>query len=364
MALEVAYPSATVAWDCYVYSDTNEPMELDLGASFTVLVDGQGNAVATVAGGGTAAGIEEYGAPGTYVVQSWPLGGTAGTGALRADWYGVGTDGGTLPAFHEHIYDIRLAPSNGYCNLSDLPKYGLAGATNYYDSDDEGNAFIEQGWNWLNGQLEAILPDVRVPVATTSTGEYDQHLIAANAWMANYYLTSSRHRGETSALPEWILDFRYSAEAVITSIGSKNVVLEEQTSIVESGIGPVTAGTTNTGAARMHSDRFGYKGIYLGYDYERTYYVRIDAAAGDKDIDDCTFEWSMDGGVTMQATGIACSTDWTLLANNAHIRFERVGGTTDQLQLGDFWYFKCVPVEKRTAGGPQAARSVKGRRSG
>jgi len=363
VALRTTYPNGTVTFDVTTQNDTGDPMELELAVSYCVLTDGQSDVVGTIAGGGTADGIAAVaGVDGAYIVENWPLGGTAGTGVLMVTWYGVGTDGGTFSPYQENIYNIIPASTNGYCRLTDLPKYGLEGATNYYDSDDEGNSYIEQGWRWINARLEAILPDVAVPVATTSSGEYDQHLISCNAYITNYFLADSRHRGEYLEPPLWIQDFKESAEAILLAIGSSNVVLEEQTSLVESGIGPVTAGTTNTGNGTMHTDRYGFKGVYLGYDFERTYYVEIDAASGDKDLDDCTFKWSMDSGLTWENTGVTCATSWTHLSNNVHIRFARAGGTTDQFAVGDNWRFTCMPLRKKVAGGPRVAKTVRGRR--
>uniref|UniRef100_A0A6M3XSR7 Uncharacterized protein n=1 Tax=viral metagenome TaxID=1070528 RepID=A0A6M3XSR7_9ZZZZ len=364
MATPTTYPGGTVTFDWLIDNGVGGRMALDLSKTFVVLIDGQDTAIATIAGGGTATGIAAIsGAAGEYQVQNWALGGTAGTGVLRFGLYAVGTDAATVSPqpYWEEIYNIVSSPSNGYCVLSDLPKYGLEGATNYYSGDDDGNAFIEQAYGWLNRRLEAILPDVKVPVATTTSGVYDQHLVAINANMANYYLTRRRHGHEWNEEPPWISMFREDAETTLDAIGSRHIVFEEQTSAVESGIGPVTAGATNTGSSIFHSDRYGYAGVYLDSQYPRTFVVEIDAVGADSDVSDSTYKWSADG-VTWNTTGASCGTAWQELMQNAHIRWQRVGGTTDQVALGDRYTFTCTPLSKAVAGQPNSGRTVRMRR--
>jgi hypothetical protein len=365
MAIPQEYPNGTITWDTFADDGLGGRAEFDLGLTFCVLVDGQSTVIATVAGGGTETpGIGTI-TDGTfeYQVENWPLGGTTGTGVMQVSWYVIGTAGGTIAPypFSEYIYEILTSPSGGYCNLSDLPKYGLEGATNYYSGDDDGNAMIEQSYNWLNRRLEAILPDVSVPVATTTAGVYDEHLIAINALMADYYLASRRHRGEWSEEPPWITAFKEDALFTLDAIGSRNVILTEQTSGVESGIGPVTAGATNTGSSVFHSDRYGYNGVYLDSQYPRTFVVEIDAVGANSDISDSTYKWSADG-VTWNTTGASCGTAWQELMQNAHIRWQRVGGTTDQVALGDRYTFTCTPLSKSVAGQPNSGRTVRMRR--
>lgn len=245
----------------------------------------------------------------------------------------------------------------GYCSLDDLARYGLEGATNYYADATEGSVYIAQGYDWLNRRLEALLPDVAVPVATTSAGVYDQHLIECNALMTNYYLASRRHRGEWSEEPQWIVAFKDDALYVVDAIGSRHVILEEQTSGVESGIGPVTA-ATSVGSALFHSDRYGYNGPYTDNQYPRTFVVEIDSAGADADLADSTYKWSADG-VTWNATGIQCGTAWRELMQNVHVRWERVGGTVNQVLAGDQWTFTCTPLSKAVAGQPNSGRTVR-----
>ena len=364
MAIPTTYPNGTVTWDVIADDGVGGRMAFDLSKTFCVLIDGQDTAIATVAGGGTAAGIAVVaGDEGAYQVENWALGGTAGTGDLTANWYAVGTDAATVAPqpYTESIYTIVTSPSNGYCDLSDLPKYGLEGATNYYASEDEGNGFIEQGYNWANRRLEALLSDVAVPVGTNDAGVYDQHLIEMNALMTNYYLMSRRHRGEWSEEPPHITMFRDDAFAILDAIGSRHIILEEQTSGVESGIGPVTAGSTNTGLSIFHSDRYGYNGVYLDSQYPRTFVVEIDAVGADADVGDSTYKWS-DDGVTWNAGGVSCGVEWQELMQNAHIRWERVGGTVDQVALGDRYTFICTPLRKAVAGQPNRGRTIRMRR--
>jgi hypothetical protein len=364
MAIPREYPNGTITWDTYADDGLGGRAQFDLGQTFCVLIDGQDVAVATVAGGGTEAGIGSI-AHGTfeYQVENWPLGGTVGTGVMQAAWYVIGTGGGTIAPypFYEYIYEIVTAPSGGYCNLYDLSKYGLEGATNYYSSDDDGNAMIAQAYNWLNRKFEAILPDVSVPIATNADGLYDEHLIGMNAGMANYYLARRRHRGEFREEPPWIQMFREDVYMTLDAVGSRTIILTEQTSAVESGIGPVTAGT-NTGSAVMHSDRYGYNGHYTGEEYPRDFVVEIDVVGTDADVDNSTFRWSPDGGITWSNTGVACSLGWIALVDNANIRWARVGGTTDQVAVGDRWSFTCTPLRKAIAGQPRRARSHRGLR--
>ncbi|MBU8871380.1 MAG: hypothetical protein KOO60_11000 [Gemmatimonadales bacterium] len=358
MAIPTTYPNGTVTFDVIADDGVGGRMEFDLSETFVTLIDGQDTVIATI---GPSAGVAVVsGDAGAYQVENWPLGGTAGTGDLTANWYAVGTDAATVSPqpYTESIYTIVTSPSNGYCDLSDLPKYGLEGATNYYASEDDGNSYIEQSFNWLNRRLEAILPDVDVPVATNSAGVYDEHLIGVNALMTNYYLASRRHRGEWSEEPPWITAFKDDAEQTLDAIGSRNIILEEQTSGVESGIGPVTPYATNTGLSVFHSDRFGYNGPYTDSQYPRTFVIEIDAVGADSDIDDSTFKWSSDG-VTWDSTGVSCGTAWQELMQNAHIRWARVGGTVNQVALGDRYTFVCTPLSKAVAGQPNAGRTVR-----
>ena len=245
----------------------------------------------------------------------------------------------------------------GYCSLDDLARYGLEGATNYYADAAEGTVFVNQAYDWLNRRLEALLPDVSVPVATNSAGVYDQHLIAMNALMADYYLARRRHGAEWNEEPPWISMFREDAERTLDAIGSRHIVFEEQTSGVESGIGPVTV-ATGVGSALFHSDRYGYNGPYTDSQYPRTFVVEIDSAGANADISDSTYKWSADG-VTWNASGVPCGTGWQELLYNAHIRWERVDGTLNQVLEGDQWTFTCTPLSKAVAGQPNAGRTVR-----
>jgi hypothetical protein len=367
MAIPREYPNGTITWDTYADDGLGGREEFDLDQTFCVLLDGQDAIVGTVGphGGTVTPGIGTV--PGgnyEYQVENWPLGGTAGTGVMQVSWYVIGTGGGTVAPypFSEYIYEIVTAPSGGYCNLYDLAKYGLEGATNYYSSDDDGNAMIAQAYNWLNRNLEAILPDVTVPIATNADGLYDQHLIDMNACMTIYYLARRRHGNEFLEEPEWISLYRDDVYRQLEAIGSRNIILSEQTSMVESGIGGVTVGTANVGSALMHSDRFGYKGVYQGEEFPRHFAIEIDGTGANSDISDSTFKWSADNGVTWTKTGVSCATGWIELVDNAHIRWERVGATTNQVIYADRWTFTCTPLEKAIAGAPRRARSHRGLR--
>jgi len=362
--VQTLYPSGSVSFDMQYKDDAGVLAYIGLDQSFVVLMDGQGAVQGTLSGSSTPAIANVSGTVGAYEVQQHPLGGTCGTGALSARWYCLGSSGGTISPFPfiEQIANIAIAPSAGYCTLSDLEQYGLSGAANYYDTDDEGNGIIEQGFNFINSRLQALLPDVSVPVATNSAGVYDEFLIACNAYFANYYLAQNRHRGEHFEMPDWITDFRAAGEGLLDAIGSRNLVFEEQTNKVESGIGPAVAGTNNQGAGLFHSDRYGYVSLYSGADYEKTYVVKIDSEGATRDLDDSTFKWSSDNGVNWSYTGISCDTGWMLLEDGVHVRFERVGGLTNQVYADDIWVFTCVPLRKTIAGQPNAARSPRMRR--
>lgn len=362
--MQTVYPSGTVSFDMQYKDDTGALAYIGLDQTFVVLVDGQGDVQGTLSGSSTPAIANVSGTEGAYEVQNHPLGGTCGTGALAVRWYCLGSSGGTTSPFpyFEQIANVALAPTSGYCTLTDLSQYGLGGATNYYDTDDDGNGFIQQAWNFINSRLQALLPDVAVPVATNSAGVHEEFLIACNAYYTNFYLAQRRHRGEYNELPDWIQEFRIAGEGLLDAIGSRNLVFEEQTNRVESGIGPAVAGTNNQGAAVFHSDRYGYVDVYRGADYEKAYVVKIDSEGSDRDIGDSTFKWSPDNGVTWSHTGIACGIDWIALEDGVHIRFERVGGKTDQVYADDLWYFNCVPLRKAVAGQPFAARSPRMRR--
>ena len=115
---------------------------------------------------------------------------------------------------------------------------------------------------------------------------------------------------------------------------------------------------THIGSALLHSDRYGYNGPYTDSQYPRTFVIEIDAEGASADISDSTYKWSADG-VTWNATGIQCGTAWQELLHNAHIRWERVDGTTNQVIEGDRWTFTCTPLRKAVAGQPNSGRTVR-----
>lgn len=245
-----------------------------------------------------------------------------------------------------------------YCKLSDVNRYLENFQIQYYGTDATGStnlyADMESAYDRINEELDAIQRFKTIPIGTQADGKYPASLIEWNSKLTIWNKLKARHGKEwEEEAPRWIQDFSDDCDTLRSDIIVGNVVFQDELSLAESGIAiPTYAGSyaTQSGLASFHSN---YQvGKYRGSDFERYFRIAIDGTVNGNDIGKATFKWSMDDGVSSEDTAVSTGTNWIGLTNGLAVRWEGTTliGTQVQVDLGDAWRIRCVPMNIQAYG--------------
>jgi hypothetical protein len=91
--------------------------------------------------------------------------------------------------------------------------------------------------------------------------------------------------------------------------------------------------------------------------HERDWVVRMTGTGTAGEVNEGTYKWSMDGGLSFN-TGFQTSYEWAQLGSGVYVRFTRGtgSGTNNIFAANDEWNWKTFPVNQ-TVGGVRIARS-------
>lgn len=260
--------------------------------------------------------------------------------------------------------------ATAYCGLSDLDYYCGSFLLDFYGTmlgGSTGTVFaagstsavsdVRHAFRRLNERLDAMPRITTVPVGTdTETGRYPEALAEWNAKTVIWERLYSRHvqedvRGE---IPDWMSMYKTDIERIETDVNEGNIVFRADTSLGERGIQPPSI-ATKTGVATFYNN-WDRGEPYEDDEYPRTFVVEIDGTSEGNDIGDATFKWSLDAGVTWEEEDLDTSTSWVSLHWNCKIRWSPDTGTGNQLEAGDRWTWRCVPLETTAFGRGDTAK--------
>lgn len=264
-----------------------------------------------------------------------------------------------------------------YCALSDLGKHFDEFLDSYYGTEAAGStaaiADLNRHYRIINDFLDSLGRFKRIPIGTQADGSYPQSLIDLNAVSLISEKLLAVHAGELATeIPAWILQYITTRKEIRDMIAEGEIIFEEEISVGELGVGAplvVSKGTDSKGDVDSNWD--GYSGQvawheqtelrpafrqiwgvtkgYQGEDFPRWYHIKIDGTSSGNEIEEASFKWSMDGGISWEETGITTDDDWIYLDWGVFVRFTFSAGTS-HLNMNDEWKFYCVP-QRITAQG-------------
>lgn len=219
---------------------------------------------------------------------------------------------------------------------------------NYFDGSEDQR--VIEAFDFINQQLNSL--GYKTPVSKGSNGYFDQALRDWNAYDAIYRIVYPRAVAQTrdSNDTPWFDSFKKRADEKWNDFKSKKIVLNIQTSPSEAGIG---RGTKVAGSlyGNMETNWEGYGYGFKGADFPRTWRVEILGTGTAGQVDEGTYRWSMDNGITWVGTGVT-SQSWLHLQDEVYIRFTRGthAGTTGLYTVADAWQFNTAPLKISTGG--------------
>jgi hypothetical protein len=248
-------------------------------------------------------------------------------------------------------------PLVAYVSPSELINY-YDNIEDYYDGLEE--AKILDASAAVNSALEAM--GHKLPLRTGTHGLYDQPIRDWAAYEAVYRIVSSRQGAFQRNLDEepWFKEFQAQADRIHTKFKKKEYSLFRDSNPSDAGIGMATK-VVGTSYIQMETNWKGYGSGFDGSDFERLWVVEAVGTGTYGRINEATFKWSMDGGLSFFGTDVTYGTssyDWIPLSNGVQIRFHpgTYTGSAGLWNVGDKWQFTTTPRGQAVAG-RKAARS-------
>jgi len=207
----------------------------------------------------------------------------------------------------------------------------------------DARTYLIAATNRINQFLQSLPFIETIPLATTSSGDYDQNIKDLCCYLAIHERVWGKLMQQLPEKPLWIADFYERGTGMMRDIVDGNLILEIGIGAAEKGIGEPAKGATNSGQALFFTNFDGYFGRLTDASHKRSWILQIDATTSGNNIGQATYKWSMDNGFTWEEETITTGTDWDNLAYNVHIRFQHGTGTANQLNFGDRWTWTTVP---------------------
>lgn len=243
------------------------------------------------------------------------------------------------------------APRVSYISVSELVNY-YDNIEDYFDGLEE--AKILDASAAVNSALEAM--GHRLPLRTGTSGMYDQPIRDWAAYEAVYRIVSARQGAfQHNANDEpWFKEFQVQADRIHGKFKKKEYSLFRDINPSDAGIGIATK-VVGTSYIQMETNWKGYGSGFDGSDFERTWVVETVGTGTYGKINEATFKWSNDAGLSFFGTDVTYGTssyDWIPLANGVQIRFHpgTYIGSAGLWDVGDKWQFTTSPRGQAVAG--------------
>ncbi len=314
----------------------------DAVGSLTV-VDGVGSTVMATHAPHTSAGTYRR----TNSTTGW------GKGPITEYWKFMNGAGTTSQVISNGFRIIGTETVRPYINKDEL-KSIYENIEDYFDGSEE--AQVVDAFNEINSKLESI--GYKLPIKTKADGFFDQPLRDWNGYNAIMRIVSRRQSGYNREDEKpWFSYFQEMAGSICKRFENKEYNLDRDYSVSEAGIGQATK-TVGTSVGQLETNWRGGIGTgFQDYTFERDWAVEITGTGASGTINECTFKWSNDGGLTY-ATTYTTNFDWQHLRSGVYVRFHRGTSTsgTNLFGVGDKWTYKTFPVNQ-AVGGKRTARS-------
>jgi hypothetical protein len=264
------------------------------------------------------------------------------------------TTGGTLTDVQKNNFRITGTDTPvTYIFANELKNY-YENIEDYFDGDQE--ALVVDAFNEVNAKLESV--GQKMPIKPKADGYYDQPLRDLNAYSAITRIVSKRQSGYNRGDDKpWFAYFGELAGSIYKKIENKTYNFDREYSVSEGGIGIGTK-TSGTRPGQMETNWRGGIGTgFTDYTFERDWIVEVTGTGTAGEVNEGTYRWSNDGGLSYgtRVTGYG----WDHLLDGVHVRFHRgtgTSGTNNIFAANDKWIWKTFPVNQ-TVGGNKVARS-------
>ena len=213
-----------------------------------------------------------------------------------------------------------------YCDLSYLEMVKPDAVDTVFDgATARATAALESAYRSINDWLGGVSQAKTVPVGTLDDGDYPEALKRLNALMAVYQQVTYYHVEEYGPeYPEWVTRMREEIEYIMTQIENNKINLGFLREAGDMGIEPPEPFGT------VFFNNWD-TGIYTG-NYEREIVVQA--------LDDDTFRWSPDGGLSWEYPTLSIGTSWTDLDWGIKVRW----CADYETSMGTQWSFWCYPT--------------------
>jgi hypothetical protein len=252
---------------------------------------------------------------------------------------------------------VGTSPQVAYISAGELAGY-YDNVFDYFDGDED--AKVADASAAVNSALEAM--GYKLPLKVGTNGVYDQPLRDWVAYETIYRIVSARQgaylrNGEEKP---WFYEFQTQADRIHSKFKKKEYSLFRDSNPADAGIGIATK-VVGTSYIQMETNWKGYGSGFDGSDFERTWVVETVGTGTYGRINEATFKWSNDGGLSFFGTDSNYGTssfDWIPLANGVQVRFHpgTYTGSAGLWDVGDKWQFTTTP-RGQTVAGRKVARS-------
>lgn len=339
------YRGETVQWEIHI--EDQNGTNLNSETPILNVEDSWGTTVLT--GTGTVSGTT-----GSYVhkgniEQTW------GTGPTRTWWVVKGVNGTAQDVVTNEMNIVAgTVETLSYVYQGELDSY----YTNILDYAGENTQDkLTSVYHKINRRLEALA--IKAPRGKNPDGFYDQSLRDWNAWWGIYYMVLDweGNRVQEGDVDPWYKKFWDQGERIAKDIKDKKILFRDQVTPADAGISkPERTAGSSIGTMYNNWDRSYGKG-FQGADFERTWVMTVVGTGTAGGLEESSFSWSNDGGITSSGT-VQTSFSWVSLKDEVYVRWDRGtgSGTTDILKINDQWKFTTQPLS-RSVGGIKSAKS-------
>ena len=276
-----------------------------------------------------------------------------GLGATKSIWNSKSATGTKSDIVGNDLNMVgSVVEGASYLKLSDL-QYYYSSIYSFFDGHEDEH--LTKSFKAINSSLESI--GYKLPVIVGLNGEYDQHLQDWNAFDTIYrivasYETQSKDNNEDAP---WFEEYKKRAMEIEEAYGRRKYVLNQNISAGETGIGKPTR-TVGSSVGTLHTNSDGFGDGFLGYDFPRTWLVKITGTGSTSGLRESLFDYSRDNGVSWYGTSEKTNDYWISLSEGVNVRFTSgtQTGTENVFQMGDSWTFTTAPTKWSVSGGRKA----------